>query len=56
MSIANGCLNMNRIAEFYGKWIKSDPFDMGGTIRNGLGCLRKKPTAAEAHMAADSLN
>jgi len=36
LSETKGQLNLNKIAEYYGKWVKSRPFDMGSTIRNAL--------------------
>ena len=33
---SKGVLNLNKIAEYYGKWVKSCPFDIGATTRNAL--------------------
>jgi len=32
----SGVLNLNKIASWYGKWVESKPFDIGGTTRNSL--------------------
>lgn len=34
-----GVLVKNELAKSYRDWIESPPFDIGGTTRNGLGCL-----------------
>ena len=31
--------NLEKIAQNYAKWVESNPFDMGGTTRNSLGCF-----------------
>ena len=41
-------LDLNSIAEYYGKWIKSDPFDIGNTTKSALTILKQKPLAKKA--------
>ena len=42
----NGNLDMREIVKYYGRWIQSKPFDIGGTIRNAFfKCDIKNPRA-----------
>lgn len=41
-------LDMNYVAEFYGAWIKSPPFDIGMATKGALGPLGRNPKAEVA--------
>lgn len=47
-------LNPDKIAEQYGAWIKSGPFDIGHTTKQGLGMLAHHPTAKMAYAASSN--
>ena len=47
---------MDRIAKWYGEWMKSRPFDMGITTRNALNRLKTNPKAAIAYKDAFNEN
>jgi hypothetical protein len=48
-------LDLNCIADFYGKWIESNPFDIGYTTRKGLNILRN-PENRQAKKAIKEAN
>ena len=49
-------LDLNSIAEYYGKWIRSDPFDIGNTTKSALTILKQKPLAKKAIRMAQKYN
>ena len=44
----NGKLDLKLTCKWYAKWMNSEPFDVGGTTKNGLGgCNEQQPTPSE---------
>ena len=49
-------LNLEAISQYYSKWIKSAPFDVGHTTRQAFNCLREKPSSSKAYQASIKKN
>jgi len=49
-------LDLNSIAQYYSKWICSDPFDKGNTTNNAFKILARKPEAKRAIKMAQKYN
>ena len=38
----SSCLSLKKISKYYGKWMRSPPFDIGMATSSALGCLEPK--------------